>query len=486
MTTDLTEANAEDLISITGATPEAGYALKSLIVKDANNNEIALVNGQFFMPCANVTIYAEFDSLYTINVAAPENGTLSADKPMAFAGEVITVTATPDSGYELNWVNIYSAKEGNFNLDANNQFIMPASDVNVTASFLPIKYAIITNSAENGSISCWSEATEGQIVTISINPDNNYRLASLSVKDAENNEIAVSEDHKFTMPASAVTISATFERVYKVNISTSITNGTVEADFTQAAAGEIVTLTITPDAGYKFTSVSVSGGPGVGQIPVDENNQFTMPAANVTIMATFTSTSYSIMTAPKINNGTVTPDTNKANEGQIVTLTVTPAEGYELTSLTITKMGSSDTIGYDYNYQFAMPATNVIINATFTLITYGIVPTVPEHGSIDADKDEAAPGEIVTITVSPDQGYKLETLTVEDLIGQNSVEVDENYQFIMPNYGVMIYATFIEDTSTGISDINANGEKIVKVIENGAVYIIRGGEKFDIYGQKVQ
>ena len=64
--------------------------------------------------------------------------------------------------------------------------------------------------------------------------------------------------------------------------------------------------------------------------------------------------------------------------------------------------------------------------------------------------------------------------------------MDENYQFIMPNYGVMIYATFIEDTSTGISDINANGEKIVKVIKNGAVYIIRGGEKFDIYGQKVQ
>ncbi len=407
VTTDKATATAGETITIT-TTSDENYELASISVVDADSQAVAVENGQFIMPASNVTISATFSAIqYNINIDDPENGSIKSDKATAAAGEVVTITIQADDKYTLSWINVYSSVAGNIAVDQNNQFIMPAGDVTVSAGFTAIKYAINKNATENGTISCLSEAAEGQVVTINANPANNYRLASLSVKDTADNEIAVTNG-QFTMPAGEVTIYAEFERVYIVNISTSIVNGSVVADPAQAAADETVTLTASAESGYKLTTLSVSGGPMIGQIAVT-NGQFTMPAGNVTVMAYFEQEikEYNIMVFPNIQNGTVTPDVNKAIEGQIVTLTIVPADGYKLATLTV---------------------------------------SAPKIGTID---------------------------------------VDENYQFEMPASGVSVSATFVEDITTGINGINA-GEKVTKMIENGVVYIIRGGEKFDIYGQKVQ
>jgi len=72
---------------------------------------------------------------------------------------------------------------------------------------------------------------------------------------------------------------------YTVKINSTISNGTVTADKTQAAAGETVALTVTPDTGYELSSISVyqSGT----KVDINSDNTFTMPAGNVTVNATF-------------------------------------------------------------------------------------------------------------------------------------------------------------------------------------------------------
>lgn len=73
---------------------------------------------------------------------------------------------------------------------------------------------------------------------------------------------------------------------YAIEIDEEIENGTVEADAEEAAEGDEITLTATPDAGYVFGEWYVLDG-DANEVAVT-NNKFIMPASNVTVSATFT------------------------------------------------------------------------------------------------------------------------------------------------------------------------------------------------------
>ena len=112
------------------------------------------------------------------------------------------------------------------------------------------------------------------------------------------------------------------------------------------------------------------------------------------------------------------------------------------------------------------------------------LPESFENGSVTCDKTEAAEGETVTLTVTPDNGYELETLTVTTvdattgapmlrLLG-NSVELSpgENgtYTFAMPAAPVTVSATFKESTPTAIDKINT---------------VAKSGQRYNLMGQPV-
>ncbi len=74
-------------------------------------------------------------------------------------------------------------------------------------------YAITITEAENGSVSAnVTEAAEGAKVTLTITPAEGYELDALSVAAGET-PVEVADDNTFTMPAAAVTVTATFKEV---------------------------------------------------------------------------------------------------------------------------------------------------------------------------------------------------------------------------------------------------------------------------------
>lgn len=77
-------------------------------------------------------------------------------------------------------------------------------------------------------------------------------------------------------------------------------------------------------------------------------------------------TKYNITIANNIANGTVTANPTTAAEGATVTLTATPAAGYEFVSWNVTD-ASSNSITVTDN-KFKMPAANVNVSATFNKI----------------------------------------------------------------------------------------------------------------------
>ena len=97
---------------------------------------------------------------------------------------------------------------------------------------------------------------------------------------------------------------------YEIIIGPTISSGTVSSNVSSATEGETVTLTITPDSGYDLSSITADNG--VTLSGSGNTRTFTMPAATVTIEASFATTSttpaeyqaieaaYNDLTKPKI------------------------------------------------------------------------------------------------------------------------------------------------------------------------------------------
>jgi hypothetical protein len=91
-----------------------------------------------------------------------------------------------------------------------------------------------------------------------------------------------------------------------------------------------------------------------------------------------------------------------------------------------------------------------------------VIEADAENGTIKADKTSASSGEHVTLTVTPDEGYQLESLTVTDSKGNSLplTEKDGKYTFQMPGTAVTITATFVTAGHTcpseAFSDVDTN------------------------------
>ena len=82
---------------------------------------------------------------------------------------------------------------------------------------------------------------------------------------------------------------------------------------------------------------------------------------------------------------------------------------------------------------------------------YTVTVKDSKNGAVTADRKTASAGTTVTLTVSPNQGWTLETLTAANASGKeielNIVKVGETYTFKMPSSNVTVKATFMEDNT---------------------------------------
>lgn len=110
------------------ATANSGYRFVDWVEGDQTVSTDATY---IFTATGDHTLTARFEKLYTVTVSPAEGGTATADKTTAAAGETITLTATPSSGYYfVEWKVV----PDNISIQ-ENQFTMPAGDVEVQAVF---------------------------------------------------------------------------------------------------------------------------------------------------------------------------------------------------------------------------------------------------------------------------------------------------------------------------------------------------------------
>ncbi len=309
----------------------------------------------------NTTLYAQWKPSYAVTLQNDGHGTASADKTQAAQGDKVTLTATPDSGYQFKeW------QSSDVTVGADNTFTMPNKAVTVKAVFEEIP----TASAPTFDV---AEGTYTSVQNVTLtSPDGGdiyYTLDGSEPTTASTKYTgAIPVSETTTIKAIAVVSgkqnSPVASATYTINLPPAKYNVTVQNGTTTDTSFEAGTeVTITADAapsGQTFDKWEVVSG-GVTLTDVNSTTTtFTMPANAVEVKATYKAipaTEYSI-TVNTDGNGTASASATSAVKNTEITLTATANSGYHF------KEWQSSDVTVTAN-KFVMPEKNVIVTAIF-------------------------------------------------------------------------------------------------------------------------
>ena len=434
---------------------------------------------------ATVTVPAYGATKYTVTVTYDANGTASADKTTdVVAGETVTLTATPNSGYVFDkWDN---KTPSDLSIGTDGKFTMPGANVSVKATF---KGAALT-----GTASITGTLKYGQELTATLTGDNN--TGNLDYKWYQNGttQVAANNTGKYTLRADDIGKTIT------VKITSSVQTGEITSAATAAvakadgpAAPTAFTLTFTPNSdGTTFTAT----------IPAFAGGEYSFDGATYSTTNTKTdcaaNTSYTgyarIKETATHEASAATSSTQTSPKLTVATPTFTPNGASSFTgtqSVYISCATAGATIHYTTNgtaptasspvYSTALSLTSTttvkaiavmtdmndsaIATATFTKYSggggggggsytpsYTVSVDKTENGTITVSPKSASKGDTVTITVKPDKGYELDTLKVLDKNGDKVKLTEKNgkYTFTMPTGKVTVKGSFVEEAPVQI------------------------------------
>lgn len=331
--------------------------------------------------------YSGGSTSYSISKGAEINGTFSVSATSATAGSTVTVTTSPVTGYEVDKVT-YTANGSTQDASGSNNtytFTMPAANVTVNVAFkqsttpsatyyltgrFGIKNDDGTMTYLAGSLNGWVDGITSNIKFTQVPGSTLYKLETgLTIKDLAANTgnstwyFQISDGTNKYRPDTRADKAITID-----DEKTPFGTGTSAGSFYFTGSDETGSVTLYFDTnGNKFYfEVEGSTPPGAYKL-ADKSN--------------FGKVVYTV------NGSTVTT----ANEGDEVTATVTPNNGFEYVanSLSVTndttKLPVAEITGTSVT--FTMPASNVTAKASFSVKKSEYVKTLADGLYVDVAPD---------------------------------------------------------------------------------------------------
>ena len=416
--------------------------------------------------------YAKWaENAYTITLVQSGDGSISSDpEQTAAAGAVVTLTATPNAGYSFGSWEVRNLTTGLTVEVTNDQFTMPAANVEVHASFTAIEYTVTAtaNPAAGGTITGAGTYYYEGVASLTAIANDGYSFVNWT--NAQGAVVSSDATYSFSVTRDSA-LTANFE-TNKYTVTYMDGNTTLHID--TVAYGEDVPAFADPEK----ACVVFAGWDGT--IPT------VMPANDIVVNAQWTDIYYNITaTAEPANAGSVTMDpeavvgTTAANSGYVcgtqVTLTASASDGYafvdwtvngqsvstatvlvvtaahdsafvanfEANKYTVTYMDGNtilhiDTVaygadvpafadpekacvvfaGWDGTIPTVMPANDIEVNAQWTDIYYNITATAEpaNAGSVTMDPEATNSGykcgTQIILTANANMGYSFVDWTV--------------------------------------------------------------------------
>lgn len=241
--------------------------------------------------------------------------------------------------------------------------------------------------------------------------------------------------------------------VDKLSIQHTKSNGTVE----------YYTGTVAEQSGKPLLTFTTNGfSPFVISVPaasIGENVYPTLQAAvdsvknNETIKLAKDVDEATVVTVAKSIKFTVNTDNKTFNAAKNIVAG---------SNTTVKVTGESSP--YTYEFTYTKPSSGGSSGGSSSgKTTYKVTTSAVNNGGVNASPSSAEKGAAITITLSPDKGYKLDKLTVTDGSGKTVSTVkksDTVYTFTMPASAVKVGVSYVKATETPsetkFNDVSAN------------------------------
>lgn len=408
----------------------------------------------------------------TVTIGAVEHGSVTADKMTAEVGADVTFTVTPDENYSVKSFKVNNDEK---QLNDSNQVVvkMVEGGLTVSVEFEINSAAVTITQADHGSISAdKSTAKIGENVTFTVAPEANYVVSSFKVNGAD---VALDDNNQavVVMVAGGLNVTASFELGSGTVTIGTFEHGAVTADKMTAKIGEDVTFKITSETGYDVSFFKVNGSAVDYAIKEDSTTGKTygeakvkMVSGGLTVTAEFKLGVYSIEWDTP-SHGTIAVEGGKtqATYGEEVKFVFTPETGYEIKYLTVNE--EQVQWASDNTYTTTMGEYGLFVTVQFGLENETITVNAGEHGTIEHknkadDTQDYLYGDTSVVTVTPNEGFMIETITVDG----KAIEVPEDkkggYSFEqLVEKDLNISATF-----TDVHTISEFTDSVINEIKN--------------------
>lgn len=354
--------------SITGTTPFTDNTTVTITCATSDANIYYTTNGDTpTSSCTHYTAPFSIDATTTIKAIAIKSGMTDS--------EVASATFTKSGGGGGTSATI------TYNLDVGTTASTTIKNSTSTTDATNITNIDIDQAHDGANGTGASDRTTKLAIKTGNNGETfenptNYELFKFTIatgKQFTPSEIAIKVANVGSSSANKVKYKATLtdESSHSIDGTYVVTtgNGTVE-DFKFSNSSNVaftgnVTLKL-----WAWTTTSTENNASAFRMGTPLTITGTIEDSSEPIIPTYTVTA----TSNNNNWGTVSVDKATAAEGATVTITTSPASGYELTSLTATD-GESNPVTITNN-QFTMPASNVTVNATFAAMEKVATPSI--------------------------------------------------------------------------------------------------------------
>ena len=236
----------------------------------------------------------------------------------------------------------------------------------------------VTGTADAGSEIIYGKTSQSATQSVTADSDGRFTVSGMLNKEKNTGILFLSAKDSAGNESAQQMAMITRQTRYAVTVNNSYADASGAGSY---AAGSVVTVRAGSRSGYTFNGWT-SGSNVAFDDPNAEETTFTMPEGSVTVTANWSrgggsSSSgrdsseprYTVGIPDKAEHGSVSVSPKNAGQGDRVTVTVKPDEGYELGSLTITDSKGNElplTDQGDGKFTFIMPAGKVEVKATFT------------------------------------------------------------------------------------------------------------------------
>ena len=190
------------------------WTASGITLNDKTANPVTII-----MPANAVTLTATYDNLYAVTTSSEGGGTATASPNTAAAGETVTLTAAPNSGYQFKEWQVVSGGVSLANANAaSTSFTMPGAAVEVKAIFElqttpPPTHYTLTVTGSYASATGEGSYSAGETVTIYAGSRSGYSFSGWTVASGN---VSLANQYQstttFTMPAENVAVQANWSR----------------------------------------------------------------------------------------------------------------------------------------------------------------------------------------------------------------------------------------------------------------------------------